>query len=306
MLTMRRKGLHMMNIGQFSYSTGLSVKTLRYYDDIGLLSAADVDEFNGYRSYRASQLQEAVLLRVLRASGMGVPEMKRALTHPHELEELIAQRQAELAVQRELEDWALTEAPRWREIDASEVKTRQRAAQQWVGVFLPFDLKDMNDDGEGDAAAEERSEHLETLAGRLFAEMSSRGLAPSEESDHRSWWMEFRSEPSRPSVVQVGYCIAVNEPVQPDFTVDGYEVVCGELPERVEAFITTEIPVEGDPSAAEAGPEGRLVGGPLPQRAGVALAVAAEDAGADPMRVRQQTRAADKRVVLDFSLTLPS
>lgn len=306
MLTMRRKGLHMMNIGQFSYSTGLSVKTLRYYDDIGLLPASGVDEFNGYRSYRAAQLQEAVLLRVLRASGMGVPEMKRALTHPHELEELIARRQAELAVQRELEDWALAEAPRWREVDAGEVKTRQCAAQQWAGVFLPFDLKDMNDDGEGDAAAEERSAHLEMLADRLFAEMSSRGPAPSEDSDHRSWWMEFRSEPSRPSVVQIGYCIAVNEPVRPDFTVEGHEVVCGKLPDRVEAFITTEVPVEGVPSAAEAGPEGRLVGGPLPQRAGVALAVAAENAGADPMRVRQRTCTSDGGVVLDFSLTLPS
>lgn len=40
----------MIGIGEFSHGTGLNIKTLRYYNDIGLLPAAHVDDFNGYRS----------------------------------------------------------------------------------------------------------------------------------------------------------------------------------------------------------------------------------------------------------------
>ncbi|MDN5562453.1 MULTISPECIES: MerR family DNA-binding transcriptional regulator [Luteococcus] len=40
----------MIGIGEFSHGTGLNIKTLRYYHDIGLLPAAHVDDSNGYRS----------------------------------------------------------------------------------------------------------------------------------------------------------------------------------------------------------------------------------------------------------------
>ena len=40
-----------MQIGRFARLTGLTVKALRHYDEIGLLRPAGVDPESGYRSY---------------------------------------------------------------------------------------------------------------------------------------------------------------------------------------------------------------------------------------------------------------
>ena len=41
----------MLTIGQMSKVCGVSVKTLRHYDKIGLLKPQRIDEINGYRYY---------------------------------------------------------------------------------------------------------------------------------------------------------------------------------------------------------------------------------------------------------------
>jgi DNA-binding transcriptional MerR regulator len=57
----------MLSIGRFARLTGLTVKTLRHYDELGLLRPAHVDEWTGYRFYQRSQVREAVAVRRLRA-----------------------------------------------------------------------------------------------------------------------------------------------------------------------------------------------------------------------------------------------
>ena len=46
----------MLKIGEFSKIGQVSIKTLRYYDQVGLLKPAQIDRFNGYRYYTLSQL----------------------------------------------------------------------------------------------------------------------------------------------------------------------------------------------------------------------------------------------------------
>ena len=41
----------LMTIGRFARVTGLTVKALRHYDEVGLLRPAAVDAETGYRSY---------------------------------------------------------------------------------------------------------------------------------------------------------------------------------------------------------------------------------------------------------------
>lgn len=41
-----------MTIGRFARLTGLSIGTLRHYDEVGLLLPASVDPVSGYRRYR--------------------------------------------------------------------------------------------------------------------------------------------------------------------------------------------------------------------------------------------------------------
>lgn len=61
----------MIRIGQFSRISKVSIKTLRYYDEAGLLHPARVDDFTGYRYYTFSQLPR--LHRILALKEMGFP-----------------------------------------------------------------------------------------------------------------------------------------------------------------------------------------------------------------------------------------
>lgn len=57
-----------MHIKEFAQLTGVSVRTLHYYDEIGLLKPSDVSEQNGYRFYdehSLSRMQEILFYREL-------------------------------------------------------------------------------------------------------------------------------------------------------------------------------------------------------------------------------------------------
>src|SRR5262249_50299744 len=57
----------LLSIGRFARWSGLTVKALRHYDEIGLLRPAHVDDWTGYRWYEPSQVRDAVAIRRLRA-----------------------------------------------------------------------------------------------------------------------------------------------------------------------------------------------------------------------------------------------
>ena len=60
----------LLTIGEFSRMTHLSVKALRHYDDVGLLSPAQVDSSSSYRRYATGQVPIA---RVIRRFVMDLP-----------------------------------------------------------------------------------------------------------------------------------------------------------------------------------------------------------------------------------------
>jgi MerR family regulatory protein len=57
--------MQLMPIGRFSRLTGVGVKALRHYDEIGLLVPAAVDDETGYRFYSGEQVQTAEAIRAL-------------------------------------------------------------------------------------------------------------------------------------------------------------------------------------------------------------------------------------------------
>jgi DNA-binding transcriptional MerR regulator len=57
---------NLMPIGRFSRQTGLSVKALRHYDELGVLRPAAVDPDTGYRLYASGQVERAEAIRLLR------------------------------------------------------------------------------------------------------------------------------------------------------------------------------------------------------------------------------------------------
>lgn len=72
----------LLTIGRFSRVSGLSVDTLRHYDDVGLLAPAEVDPATGYRRYRRDQVSNARVIQALRWIGLPIEEVRAALTDP--------------------------------------------------------------------------------------------------------------------------------------------------------------------------------------------------------------------------------
>ena len=69
-------------ISQFALLTGLPPKTLRYYDDIGLLRPQWTDETTGYRQYSVTQVSLGVHIRHWREIGLPVSEIQALVHHP--------------------------------------------------------------------------------------------------------------------------------------------------------------------------------------------------------------------------------
>jgi DNA-binding transcriptional MerR regulator len=70
---------NLMPIGRFAKSCRLSIKALRHYGEQGLLAPAFIDPQTGYRYYRRSQAQTAVMIGMLRALDMPLPTIRELL-----------------------------------------------------------------------------------------------------------------------------------------------------------------------------------------------------------------------------------
>ena len=69
----------MFKIGDFSKLSMVSVKALRYYDELGLLKPEQVDEFTGYRYYAAGQLTRLNRILVLKDLGLSLQQIAQLL-----------------------------------------------------------------------------------------------------------------------------------------------------------------------------------------------------------------------------------
>ena len=56
----------MLTIGEFSRATGLTVKTLRFYHEQGVLAPSCVDDQTGYRYYAPEKIETARVITALR------------------------------------------------------------------------------------------------------------------------------------------------------------------------------------------------------------------------------------------------
>jgi DNA-binding transcriptional MerR regulator len=89
----------MFKIGDFSKLSCVSVKTLRYYDELGLLKPAHVDHFTGYRYYSADQLPRLNRILALKDLGFSLEQTIRLLEGtlaPGQMREFLLMKQAEL------------------------------------------------------------------------------------------------------------------------------------------------------------------------------------------------------------------
>lgn len=69
----------MLKIGEFSRLSRVSIRSLRRYDEAGLLAPASIDPFTGYRYYSERQLPTANRIRALRDMGFPLAAVREVL-----------------------------------------------------------------------------------------------------------------------------------------------------------------------------------------------------------------------------------
>ena len=89
----------MFRIGDFSRLSFVTVKTLRYYDEIGLLKPVSVDRFTGYRYYSADQIPRLNYIVALKNFGLSLDEIATFINDdltPAQMRDVFILKQAEL------------------------------------------------------------------------------------------------------------------------------------------------------------------------------------------------------------------
>jgi PPM family protein phosphatase len=117
----------LLTIGAFSRTSQLSIKALRLYDEIGLLSPVRTDPVTGYRYYSPGQLDRARRVAWLRRLGMPLARIRHVCetaetdqaAAARSIREYWQQVEADTAVRRELADFLIAQLSSTRETPMS-------------------------------------------------------------------------------------------------------------------------------------------------------------------------------------------
>jgi effector-binding domain-containing protein len=114
----------MFRIGDFSKLSQVSVRTLRYYEEMGLLKPVQVDRFTGYRYYSVDQLPRLNRILALKDLGFTLEQIAQLLDEglpPAQLRGMLRMKQTEIRqqVEQERERLARVEA-RLRQIEQED------------------------------------------------------------------------------------------------------------------------------------------------------------------------------------------
>jgi len=77
-------------IGDFSKISRLSIKTLRYYHECGLLEPKRIEQDSGYRFYDGESLERAKIINSLKELDFSLKDIKEILDHCREDRELLS------------------------------------------------------------------------------------------------------------------------------------------------------------------------------------------------------------------------
>lgn len=72
----------MMKIGDLSRRTGFPVKTLRYYDEIGLIRPTKRASAYGHRRYGEDAIDMLALVRSAKLAGLSLDQIKKIIRRP--------------------------------------------------------------------------------------------------------------------------------------------------------------------------------------------------------------------------------
>lgn len=91
-----------MHIREFADLTGVSVRTLHYYDEIGLLKPASVDKATGYRYYDDQSLMQMQQILFYRELDFSLKDIRQILASPnYDKRQALAQQKKLLKLKKE-------------------------------------------------------------------------------------------------------------------------------------------------------------------------------------------------------------
>ncbi|MCP6651937.1 MerR family transcriptional regulator, partial [Klebsiella pneumoniae] len=82
-------------VSELSELTGLSKRTLRYYDDIGLFKARRIEE-NDYRVYQSEDLDTLSIIMLLRQLDFPLSKIQQVLAQNTNTQQLLAEQKRQL------------------------------------------------------------------------------------------------------------------------------------------------------------------------------------------------------------------
>ena len=65
-----------LRIGDFSNIVGVSVKTIRFYEEKGLIKPAYIDKYTGYRYYDEKNIEQILMILQYKNMGFTLEEIK--------------------------------------------------------------------------------------------------------------------------------------------------------------------------------------------------------------------------------------
>ena len=101
----------MLKIGEFSKSTGMTIKALRHYENLGLIRPYWIDKYTGYRYYEESQVLLVRRIAYLKTLGFSLREVQRLLSANLSEEDqlrIFENKRHDVKVQLEQDQWRLS------------------------------------------------------------------------------------------------------------------------------------------------------------------------------------------------------
>ena len=163
----------MFKIGEFSKLSQVTVKTLRYYDSIGLLEPAEVDRSTHYRYYSASQLPRLNRILALKELGLSLDEIARLLEEdlpPAKIRGMLRLKRVEIQERLNQEQARLARVEqRLRQIEQEETMPQQEVVLKDIPTQAVASVRDTLPTF-GD---------LDQLFNEMFAHLGQHGLNPA-------------------------------------------------------------------------------------------------------------------------------
>lgn len=119
----------MFKIGEFSRLSRVSVRMLRHYDQLGLLTPSQTDSFTGYRYYSADQLPRLNRILALRDLGFSLEQISGMLDDQLSTEQMLGMLKVKRA---QVEEQLHLEKQR---LDRLEVRIRQMSDSPVQGAY---------------------------------------------------------------------------------------------------------------------------------------------------------------------------